>query len=95
MICCIQGKPTAKRKKVEKVEVEEEQGAEEEEEEEEEDFDEGTPPPSDNSEDEVLAFLVLYCKMEEFLTLYSVDIHFDTSTTDSCRKHCGKRRNCL
>ena len=28
------------------------------------------------------------------LTLYSGDTHFNTSITDSFRKHCGKRRNC-
>ena len=28
------------------------------------------------------------------LKLYSIDTHFDTSTTDSFCKHCGKRRNC-
>ena len=28
------------------------------------------------------------------LTLYSIDIHFNTSTTVSFGKHCGKRRNC-
>ena len=27
------------------------------------------------------------------LTLHSIDTHFDVSTTDSFRKHCGKRRN--
>ena len=27
-------------------------------------------------------------------TLYSIDTHFDASTTDSFWKHCGKRRNC-
>ena len=29
------------------------------------------------------------------LTLYSIDTHFNTSTTNSFWKHCGKRRNCL
>ena len=28
------------------------------------------------------------------LTLYSIDTHFDTSTTDSFLKNCGKRRYC-
>ena len=28
------------------------------------------------------------------LTFYSIDTHFDASTTDRFRKHCGKRRNC-
>ena len=28
------------------------------------------------------------------LTLYSIDTHFDPSTTESFLKHCGKRRNC-
>ena len=28
------------------------------------------------------------------LTLHSIDTHFNTSTTDSFWKHCGKRRNC-
>ena len=28
------------------------------------------------------------------LTLNSTDTHFEASTTDIFRKHCGKRRNC-
>ena len=28
------------------------------------------------------------------LTLYSIDTHFNASTTDSFRKYCGKMRNC-
>ena len=28
------------------------------------------------------------------LTLYSIETHFDASTTKSFLKHCGKRRNC-
>ena len=29
-----------------------------------------------------------------FSNLYSIDTHFDPSTIDNIRKHCGKRRNC-
>ena len=28
------------------------------------------------------------------LALYSIDTHFNASTTDSFLKHCWKRRNC-
>ena len=31
---------------------------------------------------------------QSYLTLYSIDTHFNPSTTDSFWKHCGKRRNC-
>ena len=31
---------------------------------------------------------------KNILTLYSIDTHFNASTTDSFWKHCGKRRNC-
>ena len=33
-------------------------------------------------------------KTKRILTLYSIDAHYDTSTTDRFRKHCGKTRNC-
>ena len=33
-------------------------------------------------------------KNSNYLSLYSIDTHFNTSTTDSFLKHCGKRRNC-
>ena len=46
-------------------------------------------------------FLKHKCTLNEYflknitLTLYSIDTHFDASTTDSFLKHCGKKEKLL
>ena len=39
-------------------------------------------------------FLQIWNWTARLLTLYSIDTHFNASTTDNFWKNCGKRRNC-
>ena len=48
-------------------------------------------PPTALCQEISPCYRVLTCTS---LTLYSIDIHFEASTTDSFWKYCGKRTNC-